>query len=107
MSAKTMLKNKWVLGGLAVAAVLLLSKKAIVPANKPAPGPTTKPAAVNAGETVSASTYKITGQRRGGMIYAPAQRQGNMISFKSPVRGIFTRNVVQQGNQLLAEIQRA
>lgn len=107
MSANSMFKNKWVVGGLVAAALLYFSRNAVVPANKPAPGPTSKPAVVNAGETVSASTYRLATQRRSGMIYVPAQRKGNMLTFKSPVRGLFTRNVLRQGNQLLAEIQRA
>lgn len=102
-------KKKWVVGALAVGAVLYWLSRGqteVLPANKVAPRPTVQPAAVRAGETVNATTYRRVAQRRPGFVYAPAQLVQNRLLFKSPVNGIFTRNVVQLGNQLLAEIQR-
>lgn len=101
-------KKKWWIGAAVGAAVLywLSRDQNVLPANKVAAQPTAKPAAVRAGETVNATTYRRVAQRRPGFVYAPAQLVQDRLMFKSPVNGIFTRNVVQLGNQLLAEIQR-
>lgn len=62
-------------------------------------------APVGAGEQVTASTYRVIKSRRPGLQYVQATGTvGGDISFQSPAKGTFTRNVVQEGNQLWAEI---
>ena len=63
-----------------------------------------KSAPVQQGEQLSASSYRIIGKRREGMSYAPAAGSaGQELSFTAPINGKFTRNVLQEGQQLLAE----
>ena len=63
------------------------------------------PATVGAGEQVSASTYRVIAARRSGLDYVPVNGAiGGQLSFSSNVKGQFTRNVIQEGGQVLAEI---
>ena len=66
-----------------------------------------EPAAVKAGQLVSAETYRVIESVRPGMKTAPISsgQIGGLIEFTSPVDGMFTRNLVQQGGQLVAEIK--
>lgn len=111
-SAPAGAKKKWLVGAVVAGAVLYwlsrgqTASAAVLPANKVAPRPTVQPAAVRAGEMVNATTFRRIAQRRNGFVYAPAQLSGGRLVFRSPVNGIFTRNVVQLGAQTLAEIQR-
>jgi len=64
-----------------------------------------KPAGVGANEAVTASSYRIIASKRPGMQYVQAQGQvGGTLSFRSASAGTFTRNVVQEGGGLWAEI---
>lgn len=66
-----------------------------------------QPAAVKAGQLVSAETYRVIESIRPGMVTAPitSGQVGGLVEFTSPVNGMFTRNLVQQGGQLVAEIK--
>lgn len=65
-----------------------------------------EPAAVKANEKVSAETYRIIQARRGGMSYAQVSEGSppSVLAFTSPKNGTFTRNFVQEGGALWAEI---
>jgi hypothetical protein len=66
-----------------------------------------EPVAVKAGVLVSAETYRVIESLRSGMVTAPitSGQVGGLVEFTSPVDGMFTRNLVQQGGQLVAEIK--
>lgn len=65
-----------------------------------------KPVKVGADEMVSPQSYRIIQDRRAGMQYVAANGSvGGEITFASPVAGMFTRNFVQEGGQLQAEIK--
>ena len=66
-----------------------------------------EPAAVQAGQLVSAETYRVIESIRPGMQTAPitSGQLGGLVEFTSPVTGMFTRNLVQQDGQLVAEIK--
>ena len=97
-------------GGALALAALFGGKQAVAAVRRtatPTPAPKAlRPAAVRAGELVSASTFQYMTARRAGYIYAPAKLIGNLIRFTSPVDGEFTRYVVKQGTQLFAEIKK-
>lgn len=64
------------------------------------------PTHVGPGEQVTAGSYRIISAQRPGMQYVPASgAAGAALTFASPSGGVFTRNVVNQGGQLLAEIK--
>lgn len=66
------------------------------------------PVPVNAGDPVSATSYRIISNRRSGMTYDAATGvpgPQSPISFTPSVNGLFTRNYVQEGNTLWAEIK--
>lgn len=63
------------------------------------------PAAIKAGEQVSASTYRVISARRSGLTYVPVNGSvGGALSFSSSVQGQFTRNVINEGGQVFAEV---
>ncbi|MFH1303777.1 MAG: hypothetical protein ABIK07_22190 [Planctomycetota bacterium] len=66
-----------------------------------------EPAAVKAGQLVSAESYRVIESIRPGMVTAPitSGQIGGLVEFTSPVDGVFTRNLVQQNGQLVAEIK--
>lgn len=66
-----------------------------------------EPVAVKAGQLSSAETYRVIESVRPGMITAPitSGQVGGLIEFTSPVNGMFTRNLAQQGGQYVAEIK--
>jgi hypothetical protein len=73
---------------------------------KPSPKISLKPAPVAAGEEVSADRYRQIAKRRTGMTYAPVEGTlGGTIKFSSPKTGVFTRNVVKEGDALWAEVK--
>jgi hypothetical protein len=55
---------------------------------------------------VRAASYRVLRQRRPGMQYVQVSKGavGSEITFTSAAAGKFTRNVVQEGNQLWAEV---
>lgn len=66
------------------------------------------PVPVNAGEAAQATSYRIIANRRSGMTYDAATGTPgpqSPISFTPSVSGLFTRNYVQEGNTLWAEIK--
>jgi len=64
-----------------------------------------EPAKVKGGELVSASTYRLIQDRRSAMDYVPADGSlGSTLNFTPSRSGKFTRNLVQDGQSLLAEI---
>ena len=65
------------------------------------------PVEVQGGETVSVETYRVIGARRPGMQYFPIESGGvgSAIQFSPGASGMFTRNFVQEGNQLWAEVK--
>jgi hypothetical protein len=65
------------------------------------------PAAVKAGEAVTAQSYRQIEAPRDGMQLAPITSGtiGSELAFASPVDGMFTRNVVSQSGKLFAEIK--
>jgi hypothetical protein len=64
-----------------------------------------KTAPIRGGESVSAGTYRVIKTRRQGMTYVSAEGQvGSELKFASPMAGKFTRNVVQEGGALWAEV---
>jgi len=64
-------------------------------------------AAVKAGELVSAGTYRQIAERRPGMTYVQVSsgNLGSVVEFTPTISGKFTRNVVQEGQTLWAEIR--
>jgi len=65
-----------------------------------------QPAKVKAGELVSAESYRVIESRRSGMSYVQAEGQpGAMIKFTPDRDGYFTRNTVQEGGVLFAEVK--
>lgn len=56
---------------------------------------------------MSAQSYRVIDQRRSGMQYQPVSggALGSEISFTSSTGGLFTRNFLQEGGQLWAEIK--
>jgi hypothetical protein len=78
----------------------------------PMPGsvfPGKPPAPVKKNELVKALTYQIvTGARASGFKYYAAKKLASgEIQFRSLVPGMFTRNVLQEGKKLWAEVQPA
>ena len=65
-----------------------------------------QPAAVKKGETITVETYRTLSARRSGMHYdqASSGAPGGPIEFVVGKSGNFTRNFVQEGGQLWAEI---
>lgn len=66
------------------------------------------PSSVGKKELVRAKSYQLITHRTPGMKYALVSKKNKTtgeITFRSPVAGIFTRNVVQEGKKLWAEIQ--
>jgi len=64
-----------------------------------------EPADVRGGELVSAETYRLLQSQRPGMSYVPAEGSlGGVMQFTPSKTGHFTRNLVQAGGQLMAEI---
>lgn len=64
-----------------------------------------KTAPIRGGESVTAGTYRVISARRPGMTYVSADGQlGSELRFASPMAGKFTRNVVQEGGALWAEV---
>lgn len=64
-----------------------------------------QPAQVKSGELVAAQSYRIISGRRAGMNYVAADGNiGGEVSFTPSGSGKFTRNVVQEGGRLWAEI---
>lgn len=94
----------WLLiGAVAVGAYLLFTRKS------GGSGKGLQPAAVKQGEQVRAASYRVTRSRRPGLSYVAVEK-GNVgaeITFTSPANATFTRNVVQEGNQLWAEMASA
>ncbi len=63
------------------------------------------PAAVTADQQVTASSYRVISARRSGMTYMPAQGTlGGTLTFSPISGGEFTRNVINEGGQISAEI---
>ena len=62
---------------------------------------------MKAGETVAVETYRVIEGKRPGMHYDPVLSGGNgsKVEFTVGKSGMFTRNFVQEGGQLLAEIK--
>lgn len=69
--------------------------------------PGMKTAPVGASELVSAGTYRQIAERRPGMTYVQVTsgNLGSVIEFTPTKSGKFTRNVVQEGQALWAEIR--
>ena len=66
------------------------------------------PAPVGKGEKVSASTYVKITKRKTGMTYAKATGTlGGLLTFTSPIKGLFTRNVLVEKGVAYAEIKKA
>jgi len=63
-------------------------------------------AKVTGGEPVTAESYRVIQARRSGMTYVQATGQpGGQIGFTPEKDGIFTRNTVQEGGILYAEVK--
>jgi hypothetical protein len=94
--------GKKILIGVGVAGVVYLAAKA----RKPLMALVLKPAPVGANEEVSADKYRLIAKRRTGMAYVEAKGTlGGKLTFASPSAGLFTRNVVQEGSALWAEVK--
>lgn len=65
------------------------------------------PADVKVGEPVNVESYRIIQGQRSGMQYDPVTSGGigGKIEFVPSKSGQFTRNFVQEGGQLFAEIR--
>lgn len=62
-------------------------------------------APIRGGESVTAGTYRVIKSRRPGLTYVSAEGQiGSDLKFASPMAGKFTRNVVQEGGAVWAEV---
>jgi hypothetical protein len=65
-----------------------------------------EPARVKAGESVAVESYRTIEGRRAGMHYDQASGSpGGKVEFTVGKSGMFTRNFVQEGGQLWAEIR--
>lgn len=64
------------------------------------------PADVKAGDPVSAESYRLIQSPRANMTYDPITNGalGSLVGFTPSKSGKFTRNLVEQGGQLFAEI---
>jgi DNA-binding transcriptional regulator LsrR (DeoR family) len=61
---------------------------------------------VQGGQTVEAASYRVIEGRRPGMTYVAASGSvGGPLTFTPEQNGTFTRNVLQEGGQLWAEIK--
>lgn len=104
-SLKGLGRHKYlILGGAAIGAFFLLrgggGNDQVALSSKMAP------AGVTAGEAVSITNYRVIAEQRPGMTYAPVL-QGSIpgaLTFQATKGGTCTRNVVQNGGQLLVEI---
>jgi len=86
--------------GAAVVGYFVFGKK-----NAPGAKGKLQTAPIRGGESVTAGTYRVIKSRRSGMTYVSADGQlGSEIKFASPMAGKFTRNVVQEGGALWAEV---
>ena len=95
-------KYALIAGGIGLA--VYLGKRLFTPAAAPATG-AFAPAAVVAGQLVSADTYRVLAAQRSGLNYVPAQGSvGGEITFTPSAGGTFTRNVVVVGGQIMAEV---
>jgi hypothetical protein len=94
----------FILGGLAVAAYL--ARKPIAAAAGAAYQLALKAIGVQGGQTAEAASYRVIAERRPGMSYVQATGQvGGPLTFTPESDGMFTRNVVEEGGQLWAEIK--
>lgn len=69
-----------------------------------------KPARVKKGETVDVANYRIIASRRAGMEYMPVVQGGVGLTLTIDLSGLsrdgtFTRNVVEEGVALMAEVK--
>lgn len=67
---------------------------------------TLAPAVVGANEQVRAGSYRVIKNRRPGLLYVKVEKGniGGELSFKAPVKGKFTRNVIVEATGIFAEI---
>jgi hypothetical protein len=104
-------------GGIKLSTIILLAAAAAAgwflwrkyAAAQPSAGPTVQvalqPGAITLGQNVSADSYRLIAAKRAGMTYAQVSGTlGSTITFIAPKTGQFTRNLVQVGGAIFAEV---
>lgn len=94
--------KKWLLiGAIAVGAWMLMGGRKVTAGDGMA---TLQPVDVKGGETVKAASYRILSERRNLRYVQATGVIGGEMTFVPDKDGTFTRNIIQEGESLWAEL---